>query len=281
MERTRQGHRAQPADVAVKGLERQHRRNHIHMKCSAAMTATRSITAIIPARGGSRGLPRKNVLELAGRPLIAWTIEAALSARSVSRVLVTTDDDEIARISLEAGADVPFLRPPSLASDTSGTVDVALHAIDFLETEGHKIEWIALLQPTSPLRTADDIDAAVLLLGTPRVRAVVGVVGVTHPPQWSRRLTTGGVLIPWLDMDDPARRQDGDAIYRINGALYLLHADTLRAERTFLPEPTNALVMPEDRSIDIDTAWDFHLADLVLRDRLMREQTALPERDQR
>jgi CMP-N-acetylneuraminic acid synthetase len=231
------------------------------------MNSNPSITAIIPARAGSRGLPRKNVLRLAGRPLIVWSIDAACHAESVNSVIVSTDSEEIADISREAGAGIPFLRPAELATDAAGTVDVVLHAIDELEQRGEVVDWVLLLQPTSPLRTSRDIEDAIALQRSAGAPAVVSVVPLAHPPHWSRRLTADGRLEPWLDAPTPARRQDAEPLVEVNGAIYLIAAATLRAERNFLPDGTRALVMPKERSIDIDTAWDFHLADLILRDR--------------
>ena len=225
-----------------------------------------SILAIIPARGGSRGLPRKNVQLMAGRPLIGWSVEAARSAPVVSRVIVSTDDQEIADAAREAGAEVPFSRPTDLAGDTATTLDVVVHALDFLaSSEGYEPDWIVLLQPTSPLRIADDIEAAVRLQKKRSARAVVSVSAVDHPPEWSRRLSPDGVLLPWLGAETLARRQEGNIVYRINGAIYLIEPRTLRFEGTFFPDPTHALIMPAERSIDIDKQWDFHLANLVLK----------------
>jgi CMP-N-acetylneuraminic acid synthetase len=221
-----------------------------------------SLLAIIPARGGSRGVPRKNVRPMGGKPMIAWSIEAALKATSVARVIVSTDDEEIAAAARAHGADVPFMRPADLASDTASPVDVVLHATNTLEHD----DWIVLLQPTSPLRTHHDIDDAVQLQKERNARAVVSVTSAQHPPQWMRRIDDRGVLVPWLGGQEPARRQDAETLYDINGAIYLLETKTLRDERTFVPDATHAYVMPAERSLDIDSEWDFHLADLVLKD---------------
>jgi CMP-N,N'-diacetyllegionaminic acid synthase len=227
-----------------------------------------NVTALIPARGGSRGLPRKNVLPLAGRPLIAWTIDAALQCPLVTSVVVSTDDEEIAAAAREAGARVPFMRPADLSGDESSSIDVAAHAITQLRQAGSEVRWLLFLQPTSPLRTAEDIAGAIDLQQRVSARAVVSVTPAKHPPHWMRRMNTNGVIEPWLEGTSPSRRQEAATLYHVNGAIYLIEAQDLCDARTFLPEHTHGFVMPEERSIDVDDAWDFHLADLVMRDRL-------------
>ena len=227
-----------------------------------------TVFALIPARGGSKGIPRKNVKPLAGKPLIAWTIEAARAARSVARVIVSTEDGEIADVARQHGAEVPFMRPPELASDSAASVDVVLHAIDWLADHEHvQPDLVLLLQPTSPLRIAQDIDAAVDLQRARRAAAIVSVCMAPHPPEWLRRLGPDGELLPWHAGPEPLRRQDAVLAYLVNGALYLVQTAVLREEKTLSPSRTLAYVMPPERSLDIDTPWDFHLADLVLKER--------------
>lgn len=217
--------------------------------------------ALIPARGGSKGLPRKNVLPLAGKPLIAWSIEAALAAPSVRRVLVSTDDPEIAEAARVAGAEVPWLRPAELATDTATSLDVALHALDQADPAS---EWLLLLQPTSPLRTAGDIEAAAALRG-PGVDAVIGVCEAQTHPALALREDAEGFVAPYIEGVTATRRQDLPKAYAINGAVYLVRVSTLRDERTFKPAHTRPYRMPAERSIDIDTAWDFVVAEFALQ----------------
>lgn len=218
-----------------------------------------TILGLIPARGGSKGIPRKNVLPIAGKPLIAWTIEAALAAGSIGRVVVTTDDDEIAEVSARHGADVPFRRPADLARDETPGIDPVLHTIDALP--GY--DTVVLLQPTSPLRIAADIDAAVAMAGSGAT-----VVSVTEAPhaEWIFAMDAAGRLD--IDPDRPAaqRRQDMARRYALNGAIYVAGCNLLRARRTFLAPGTLGYAMPAERSVDIDGPLDWRLAELLLAD---------------
>lgn len=223
------------------------------------------IYALIPARGGSKGIPRKNLKPLAGQPLIAWTILPALRSGCFGRVLVSTDDEEIAATSRQLGAEVPFLRPPELASDTARSADVVLHALDWLRAHDlGEPDVLVILQPTSPLRTETDLQAALALVRSREAVAVASVSPAPHPPAWLRRINAQGELEEWLPAAAVHRRQDADALYQLNGALYAIRPARFRQDRTFLPPGTQAYVMPAERSLDIDTPWDFHLAELLL-----------------
>lgn len=224
-----------------------------------------NVLALIPARGGSKGIPRKNICDVGGRPLIAWTITAAFESRQLDRVVVSTDDEEIASVAREWEAEVPFLRPPELASDTAGSLEVVEHALGALVTNP---DSIMLLQPTSPLRCAADIAASIDLLESSGADAVVSVALATHPPQWLRTMRPDGILEPWITgTPEPQRRQDGLPLYELNGAIYLVRTESLLRDRTFTPERTIGYPMPQERSIDVDTPWDLFVADLVLRER--------------
>jgi CMP-N-acetylneuraminic acid synthetase len=216
---------------------------------------------LIPARGGSKGIPRKNVLPIAGRPLIAWTIAAASAASAIDRVVVTTDDAEIAALAAEHGAEVPFLRPAELACDETPGIDPVLHALDMLPG----VDTLVLLQPTSPLRTADDIDAAVALSAAHESATVVGVTEVAHAG-WTFAMDAGGVL----DIGTAgiaARRQDMVPQFTLNGAIYVAAVDRLRAMQSFLTPGTVGYPMPLERSVDIDTMFDWRVAEMLLSDR--------------
>ncbi|PHV38914.1 cytidylyltransferase domain-containing protein [Janthinobacterium sp. BJB304] len=220
--------------------------------------------ALIPARGGSKGIPRKNINMIAGKPLIAWTIEAALASTLLDGVVVSTDNAEIAEVALRYGAQVPFLRPAELARDETPGVEPVLHALQQLPD----YDAVLLLQPTSPLRSSADIDACVALA---REREAVSVVSVSEPdahPDWMYRMTATQQLEKLLASQSHTRRQDLPTVLTLNGALYFANADWLRSSRTLLAEETLAYVMPADRSVDIDTPLDWKFAELLLNEKI-------------
>ncbi len=203
--------------------------------------------------------------------MIGWTIEAALGAQHPSRVIVSTDDVEIAEVAKAFGAEVPFLRPSEFSTDTASPVDAVLHALDWLaRTENFFPNAVLLLQPTSPLRTSEDIDAVVDLFQKRSPEAVVSVGEVRHPVAWLRKIGSSGELLPWRPDLLATRRQNSETLYQLNGAIYFVGYDVLLQKKTFLPESSLAYVMPPERSIDIDVPWEFHLAELVLRDKYAR-----------
>lgn len=224
------------------------------------------VVAIIPARAGSKGLPGKHLLPLAGRPLIAWTFEAARASRALSRVIVSTNDPAVAEAARAAGIDVPFDRPATLAADDTPMIDVLVHAVEELERAGPRVDIVVLLQPTSPLRTAAHIDAAVHLLQQSDADAVVTVVPVPHRfnPVSVMRLDEER-LRPYAGDASVTRRQDKPVVYARNGpAVLAVRRDVICGQRTLYGQHTRALVMAEQDSIDIDTAWDLELAALLL-----------------
>ena len=231
------------------------------------------ILALITARGGSKRLPRKNTLSLAGKPLIAWTIEAALKSRRLRRVVLSTDDEGIAQVAREWGVEVPFMRPPELADDHSDHIAAVEHAIHWLGQHDKGCpEYIMLLQPTSPLRTTNDIDAAIQVAEAHSAIAVVSVCEAKQSPYLSKRSLEDGTLADLVSSDvTEFRCQVLPPAYALNGAIYLNRCESLLRDWTFLPEGTYAYVMPPERSLDIDTPWDFYLAELVLRDRHERK----------
>lgn len=215
-----------------------------------------NVVALITARGGSKGLPRKNVLPAGGKPLIAWTVSAAQEAQCVGRVVLSSDDDEIMAVAAAWGCDVPFRRPGELASDTASSMDVVLHALDQLPG----FDYVALLQPTSPLRTAADIDAAFALLQASGAPSCVSVCEAEQSPYWMYRLAENGKLHALLpERSTASRRQDLPPVYVLNGAIYIAQVDWLRATGSFLAEECIAYVMPRERSIDIDNVEDFEI----------------------
>jgi CMP-N,N'-diacetyllegionaminic acid synthase len=229
-----------------------------------------SIVAVIPARGGSKGIPRKNLVRIAGRPLIAYAIEAARNAASVDRVLISTDDSKIADVARELGAEVPFLRPPELADDTAPMLGVLRHALAWLESEGVAVEALVLLQPTSPLRTRRHVEEAVALFRSAPASSVISVVEVPHQfnPASVMKLSAQGTLAPFLgDQVIATRRQDKPKAYARNGpAVLVCHPDTLHSGELY-GASCRPYFMSEADSLDIDTPQDLLLAEQALLDR--------------
>jgi len=227
------------------------------------MINNKRVLAIIPARGGSKRLPRKNVLPLAGKPLIVWSIEAALASVYIDKTIVSTDDAEIAEISRIAGASVPFMRPPELASDTATSADVVMHALDYLDSQNDHYDYSVLLQPTSPLRTNTDIDAALELCIEKDANSIISVCETDHSPLWENTLPPDHSMVGFINESiAKLRSQDLPTYYRINGAIYISKTDDFKVRRTFfVPEKIYASIMPKERSIDIDTALDFAIAE--------------------
>ncbi len=221
---------------------------------------------LITARGGSRGIPGKNLAPLAGRPLIAWTIQAARQSACLDRVLVSTDDDRIARVSRELGAEVPFIRPARLARDDSPHLEVVLHALDWLEeNQGYRPAAVVLLQPTSPLRRSRDIEEAVALWQDRQAQCVVSVCPAPSHPYLVKRLDEQGALVDFVPTPPGyLRRQDLPPALALNGAVYVADPGFLRRERTWFGPRTYPYPMPARRSLDIDTPWDLELAGLIL-----------------
>ena len=218
------------------------------------------VLALITARGGSKGLPGKNVRPLGGRPLVAWSVAAARASRHVDRVVVSSDDAAIQQAVREAGGEVPFTRPAELSDDTATSIDVVLHALEQLPD----FDLLVLLQPTSPLRTAADIDDCLEACVRGGAPAAVSVVEIDKSPHWMFTLGPGAHLRKLLDGPTPERRQDAPPIVALNGAVYVARIAWLQGSRTFLDPATVAHVMPRERSVDIDTPLDFALAELQL-----------------
>ena len=230
------------------------------------MSAPR-VLGLVVARGGSKGFPKKNVLPLAGKPLIVHTIEAARGAKRLDRAILSSDDAEIIQVARAAGCEVPFVRPAELAGDRSSTVDVALHALDWLEREeGWRADVVVMLPATAPLRRADHIDEAVARLDAdPALEAVVAVTEAEYPPYWM--LAIDGRRLRWL-FPEGARadhRQELPPAYRPNGSIYAIRVPALRAQKTFYPAATGPYVMAREHSVNVDAPLDLRLAELLLR----------------
>lgn len=219
-----------------------------------------TLLALIPARGGSKGIPRKNIRSFCGKPLIHWSINAALAASSVDQVVVSTDDPEIADVAKSCGADVPFLRPVEYATDTASSIDVVLHALEALPYVSH----VLLLQPTSPLRIVFDIESIVALHKQFSTSSAVSLTRSGKHPSWMYSLSQNNRLESLLKFDPVHCRQQLPPAYVVNGALYLASRDFLMSKRTFISTTTVGYVMPPERSVDIDSPLDWHWAEFLI-----------------
>ncbi len=219
--------------------------------------------AIIPARGGSKGLPGKNIRPLNGKPLIAYAIETALNTRQIDRVIVSTDDENIAKVALIYGAEIPFMRPKFLASDTAQAIDNYIYTIDRLEKEGNeKIEAFVVLQPTSPLRITEDVDGAINMFLQKEADSVISYSPESHPVKWHKYLSEDGRFENIFD-DNIANRQDNRPSYYPNGAVYVFRTSMIR-ERKYYTDKSYGYIMPRTRSVDIDFLEDFEYAEFLL-----------------
>jgi len=228
-----------------------------------------TVLAIISARGNSKEIPNKNIRDLNGKPLIAWTIQAANNSKGISRVVVSTDSKKIAEVALSYGAEVPFMRPGELAQDNSSGISVVLHAIKWLsENENYKPLYIMLLQPTSPLRNSLDIDNAINLLENHSPSSVISVSLVKQHPYWMKNINKSGTISDFYSGEKILNtRQELPKIYIPNGAIYLTRSDRLLVEETWYDNKSIAYIMPEDRSLDIDTEIDLLIANHLTKNK--------------
>lgn len=224
--------------------------------------------AIIPAREGSKRLPGKNIKLLCGKPLIAWTIEAAITSNLFDIVLVTTDSDEIASIARAAGASVPFIRPTALSTDTASTNDVIRHAVEWIEKHLNKVSRITLLQPTSPLRTAENIMQAMRMYDTKQASAIVSVCQMEHPIQFCNTLPDNLSMVNFIKPSNNKRSQELESYWRLNGAIYIFDRKSVSNIANIYQEKTFAYIMKRENSVDIDNEFDFILAEIILSRRV-------------
>ena len=220
--------------------------------------------AIIPARSGSKGLPDKNIKELAGKPLMAYSIEAALNSRCFDEVMVSTDSEKYAEIAKNCGANVPFLRSEATSTDTATSWDMIDEVLNGYKRLGREFDTFCLLQPTSPLRTDDDIREAYELYKQKASFAVVSVCEAEHSPLWSGKLPGTREFVNFINPESMKRRQDAGKYYRLNGAVYIVNIEKFKTDRFFYHEGSFAYVMSQERSVDIDTDIDFKLAEIIL-----------------
>lgn len=235
------------------------------------------ILTIITARGGSKGVPRKNIRMVCGKPLIAYSIEAALEVRErLYRIIVSTDDEEIAEISRQYNAEVPFIRPPELAADKTPTLPVLQHAVRFIEAQDKvRLDWILLLQPTSPLRTASDILTALDLAEAGDCSSVISVVDAPIHPLFMKKIQNRQLhsFSDVLVEKEGTRRQDAQPLaYIRNGAIYLTRRDVLMEQNSIWGESIRPYIMPAERSVNVDRELDLKLAEIILQSRAVDGQ---------
>ena len=219
-----------------------------------------SLLAVIPARGGSKGIPRKNIKELCGKPLIAWTIEAAKNISKIDRLILSTDDEEIAAIGRKLGVDVPFLRPQELAADDTPAILTALQILELLP-EFDELLW---LQPTSPLRTVEDINQVIEISYRINAASVASVSPVKENPNWVYQLNEQQILTRWIEEPLRLSRQELQQAYVLNGAIYWAQVEWLKQKRAFVSGETQGYVMPVERSIDVDTPLDWEWVEFLM-----------------
>lgn len=233
------------------------------------MAPSRRILGVVTARGGSKGLPGKNLKLLAGKPLVAHAVEHALGCPRLARVIVSTDDEAIAAAGRAAGGETPFLRPAELARDESSSIDVLLHAVDALAAAGDRFDAVALLEPTSPLREASDIGAAIAALeARPGARALVSVTrSEAAHPEYSLTIDPATGRLRRMDGSvfrvSAGRRQQLSPAYHLAGVVYLSDVDALRSERAFLHQDTVAYEVPRWKAVEVDEPCDFVCAEAL------------------
>jgi len=232
------------------------------------MIGSRRIIAVIPARGGSKGLPGKNIRPLLGKPLINWTIEKALRSKYLDRIIVSTDSESIARVAMDAGATVPFLRPPELATDHSPTIDAVDHVLrEMALRSGETFDYLALLEPTSPLREDHDIDRMIARLHdlSGSFDGIVSLGEISHHPAIAKRIVDDHVHPFYEGLELTTRRQDNSPAYFPFCVAYILKTPTLESERTFYPERCTYYRIKRYQAIEIDDIYDFLAVEATMR----------------
>ncbi len=225
------------------------------------MYKTQSFLAIITARGGSKGLPRKNIKQLAGKPLINWTIEAAKKSQYLDRIVLSSEDAEIVKVAKDIGCEVPFLRPLELAQDDSKSVDVVIHMLQALEK---KYDFIVLLQPTSPMRKEAHIDAAIVKALASKSQCCVSVTANDKPIEWSMSIESNELFPTFSEENYKKRRQDLPVSYYPNGAVYVVSVEQFLKYKSFYIPGASPLVMSKPESCDIDDLNDFKYAEWLI-----------------
>jgi N-acylneuraminate cytidylyltransferase len=226
------------------------------------MIRNKTVLAIIPARGGSKGLPGKNIKPVGGKPLIAWTIEAATKSKFIDRVVLSSDDENIINTATQYGCEAPFVRPKELAQDDSPAIDTVLHALQQLP----HFDITVLLQPTCPLRSAEDIDNALSTLFSKNAKSCVSVTTPDKSPYWMYVVNGYNRLNPLLDKKLAAKqRQELPQVYVLNGAIYAICTEVLLNTRNFVPHGTVPFVMSKEHSIDVDYQLDLDFVEFLMQ----------------
>ena len=228
------------------------------------MFKLKKILAIIPARAGSKGIKDKNIIDLNGKPLIAYSIEAGLKSKYIDKVVVTTDGEEIAREAIKYGAEVPFLRPEYLSSDNAKTIDAVIHCIEEMEKLGEKYDYVVLLQPTQPLRQSWHIDEAIELILEKNEEALVSVSKVKDNPILIRSIDSNGYAINLLEGSSTKRRQEFPDFYKVNGAIYINKINQNLNNKTSLNDNKLVYIMDEKYDVDIDEMLDLQIAEIMM-----------------
>ncbi len=228
------------------------------------MYKDKHILCVIPARGGSKRLPGKNIMPFLGMPLISYAIRAAKASKYIDRVVVSTDNEEIAKVAKEQGAEIPFMRPTELSGDDISALPVIQHAVSKVEKAGDKVDAIALVQPTVPSVLAHDIDATIERLFLKGVNSCITVTPIIDPPEWMYRMKEDGMLEKYISTIEN-RSQFVEKLYRANGAVYTMRRETLMDDNKITDtQDCISVLMPRERSIDIDTQADFDMAEMLL-----------------
>ena len=225
------------------------------------------VITIIPARGGSKGLPGKNIKEMNGKPLIWYTINAAKKSKHISKIILSTDDVRIAKIASNCGAEIPFMRPKKLATDNALAEDNYIYTIDRLNKEfSYSISEFIVLQPTSPFRTSLDIDNAIKIFKEKKADSVISVSETIHPPIWAKRIDENGILRNYFNIEiGNKNRQEIEKAYMPNGAIFILKYSLLKEKYSYYSDKTYPYIMPLERSIDIDSKLDFEFAEYLMK----------------
>jgi N-acylneuraminate cytidylyltransferase len=224
------------------------------------MISGRSVLAIIPARGGSKGVPRKNIRKVGGKPLIAWSIEEARKSQYIDRLILSSEDEEIIEIARRWGCEVPFIRPVELAQDETPGIAPILHALDALP---QRYDIVVLLQPTSPLRNTEDIDGCIAHLVAQNATSCVSVTEPDKSPYWMYRFDKNTFLKPLFGEQTYTSRQQLPKVYALNGAVYVAECSWLIHSKGFISHSTVGYIMPKERSLDIDTEHDLRICEIL------------------
>jgi len=245
------------------------------MNNRAVKTKNKKIIAIIPARGGSKGIPKKNIKIIAGKPLIAYTIEPALKSKYLERVIVSTDSQEITEVAKKYGVEVPFLRPKELARDDSPVIDALFHALSWFEKRGECFDVVVLLEPTSPLRKDDDIDNAIKLFlkNYDKTDSLIGIGEIhsdTQHPYGVIKKIEAGYVKPFIKHKEPYQRQQLKKAYSVYGGIYISKVDTLKKYKTFYQKRTTPYFIERWQNYEIDDIYDFICVEAILKERLKK-----------